>query len=329
MPKTVYRVGLGQRLRNSSKMVLIGLNLLIYFFLLRWAGENIHPGRLMDAFIQIPGWALLCSFCINLLVLALCGVRMALLLGRDFRTTFSIVNIGYALNTLLPLRLGEPIRLYLSHRLFRIPLTGIFAASVAEKLFDLVMVLSLATAILTFVAAELIQVGTLLSVSILTLMCVGAVALFCRHVVRVVKLFPRGSRLRRISIELHKHASGYRIERILITTTGIWALQIFLVFFSFNTYLPEVHISIFEAVALLVVMALAIAIPSAPGGLGLFEAGIVAYLTQKTHVSNEAALVAASIFHIVIIIPSLAVTARVLWNCRTRLKANADVHGIE
>ena len=329
MLKNLRRAGPRQGLRNSSKIVLIGLNLLLYFFLLRWAAQNIHLERLADAFVQIPIWALLGSFCINLLVLSLCGVRLALLLGRDFRTSFSMVNLGYALNTLLPLRLGEPMKIYLSHRLFGMPLIGIFSASVAEKLFDLVMILLLATTILTFAAVDLIQVGTLLSVSVVALMGIMAVVLFRRHAVRVVKIFPRGSRLRRVSIELHKHARGYRIEHILITTTGIWLLNILLVLFSFNTYLPNVHVSILEAVALLVIMAFAIAIPSAPGGLGLFEAGIVAYLTQKHHVGNEAALVAASIFHIVTVIPSLAVTAKVLWSWRTLLKTNADIHGIE
>ena len=328
MPKTAQRTGLWQRLRNPSKIALIALNLIAYFFMLRWAAENIHPETLMDAFWQIPGWALLGSLFINWLALVLCGTRMSLLLGKDFQTSFSIINIGYALNTLFPLRLGEPVKLYLSRKLFGIPLTGIFAASVAEKLFDLVMTLLLVTTVLVFATAELIQVGTLLSISVLVLVGGVTVVLFRRHVVKIVKLFPKGSRLRRIFIELHKHSGGYRIGRILVVTAGIWILNIFLVYFSFNTYLPEIHISILEAVALLMVMALAIAIPSAPASLGLLEAGIVAYLTQQLHVGNEAALISASIFHIVIITPSVAVTAKVLWSSRTRLKANAAIRGI-
>lgn len=328
MPKNVRPSGFGRILRNPSKVVLVALNLFAYFLLLRWAIMNINPGRLMEAFGQIPGWALLGSLFINLLALVLCGARMSLLLGKDFHTSFSIINIGYALNTLFPLRLGEPVKLYLSRKLFEIPLTGIFAASVAEKLFDLVMALLMVATVLVFATAELIQVGTLLSISALVLAGGVTVVLFRRHVVRIVKLFPKGSRLRRIFIELHKHSGSYRIGRILIVTTGIWIMHIFLVYFSFNTYLAEIHISILESVALLMVMVLAIAIPSAPASLGLFEAGIVAYLTQKHYVGNEAALISASIFHIVIITPSAAVTARVLWSSRTRLKTNAAIRGI-
>jgi len=313
MPKAARRHGFLQRLRSPSQIGLIALNIVVYFLLLRWAGENIHLGTLADYFRQIPVWAVVGTLLLNILALALSGHRLGLLVARDFRTAFSITNIGYALNTLLPLRLGEAMKIYLSHSLFRIPLTGIFAASAAEKLTDLVTILLLGIVVLAFAASAHIQAGTLLSISILAILGVGAVALFRRNIVRIVRLLPRGSRMRRISIELHKHASSYPPGSILLATGGIWALNVLLVYFSFNTYLSEVSIGIFESIALLVVMALAIAIPSAPAGLGLFEAGIVAYLTQTSRIGNEAALAAATVFHLAITLPQLIVTAWLLW----------------
>lgn len=307
------RQGLGKRLRSPSTLFLIALNLVAYCLLLQWVRENIQFERLTSYFSQIPIWAILGSLCINLTALAMYGARMALLLGKDFSTAFSIINIGYALNTLFPLRLGEAMKIYLGHRLFGTPLTGIFAASVTEKLIDLGKVLLLAAIVAVFVTGEYIQTSTLLSVTILVVMGAGAVALFRLYIVRIVKLFPKGSRLRRISIELHKHASGYPMGRVLAVTAAIWILNIALVFFSFNTYLPEVHVGILDAIALLLILALAIAIPSAPAGLGLFEAGIVAYLTQKTGVGNEAALAAAFVFHLVITLPQLVMTGWLLW----------------
>jgi hypothetical protein len=85
-------------------------------------------------------------------------------------------------------------------------------------------------------------------------------------------------------------------------------MHVVLVLFSFNTYLTEIRVGVLEAATLLIVMALAIAVPSAPAGIGLFEAGIVAYLTQRTGVGNEAALAAASIFHLIITVPQLFLT---------------------
>lgn len=287
--------------------------------MLRWVAGNIHLERLLSASWQISGWGLLGSLLINLLALALCGVRMSLLLEKDFYTAFSVINIGYALNTLLPLRLGEPVKLYLARKLFHIPLTGAFAASVAEKLFDLVMMLFLIAAILAFTTGKLVQFGVLISVGALVLIVAAITILFRRYVVSIIKFFPKKSRLRRISIELHKHSSGYRIGHIFGVTASIWTLHAFLVFLSFNTYLPELDIGIWEALTLLMVMGLAIAIPSAPAGVGLFEAGIVAYLTQAHNIGNEAALVAATAFHFVITFPQLLVTLWLLWSRRREL----------
>ena len=316
MSKAAHHQGLGHRLRSPSTLLLIGLNLFIYFLMARWVSENIHPATLADYCSRIPVWALLGSLAFNLLALALYGVRMALLLNRDFFTAFSIINIGYALNTLLPLRIGEGIKLYLGRRLFAVPLTGIFAASVAEKLFDLVKILLLGAVTFGFASGDYIQVTTLAFIGVFVFAAAGSVVIFRRHIVRIVKLLPRGGRLRRVSIELHKHAGSYPMLRILVVTICIWFLNIALVFFTFNTYLPGLHVSILEAIVLLLIIALAIAIPSAPAGIGFFEAGIVAYLTQRSGVGADAALAAASVFHIVITLPQVLMTAWLMWRQR-------------
>jgi uncharacterized protein (TIRG00374 family) len=297
---------------------LIGLNLVVYYLLLRWIVGNIQPARLVDHLGQIPAWALLGSLSINLMALVLYGVRMALLLGRDFRTAFSIVNIGYALNTLIPLRLGEAMKMYLGHKLYGIPTVGIFAASVAEKLADVIKLLLLGIVVAVFTAGELVQTSVLFPVAVLVFLGAAVFVLFRLYIVSIVKLLPKRGRLRRISIELHKHAGSYPVRRILAISFAIWTLNVTLVFFTFNTYLPELHISFLDAATLLLITALAIAIPSAPAGIGLFEAGIVAYLTQKSGVGNEAALAAATAFHLITTLPQLAITGWLLWS-RARL----------
>jgi uncharacterized protein (TIRG00374 family) len=308
-----YRYDFGKLLRSPSKLVLVGLNVVVYYLLIQWLARNIHPDKLMEHLGQIPAWALLGSLSINLMALVLYGTRMALLLGKDFRTAFSIVNIGYALNTLIPLRLGEAMKIYLGHRFYRVPLIGIFAASVAEKLADLLKLLLLGVVVVVFTAGELIQSSVLLPVAVLVCVCVATVILFRLYIVRIVKLLPKRGRLRRISIELHKHAGSYPIRRVLTISFGIWMLNVALVFFTFNTYLSGFHINFLDAATLLLILSFAIAIPSAPAGIGLFEAGIVAYLTQKLGVGNEAALAAAAAFHLVIALPQLFITSWLLW----------------
>lgn len=313
MPRAEGRHRLVAKLRSPPRLGLIGLNLGVYYLLLRWLSENIQFGKLMDHVGQIPVWALLGSLAINLAALTLYGARMALLLGRGFRVAFSVVNIGYALNTLIPMRLGEVAKIYLSHRFYGIPVVGIFSASVAEKLADLLKLLMLGAVVAAFAAGELIQTSVLVPLGFLVVIGVAALFLFRLYIVRIVKLLPKGSRLRRIFIELHKHAGSYSISRVLAISVAIWALNVTVVFFTFNTYLPDLHIGILDAAAMLLILALAIAIPAAPAGLGLFEAGIVAYLTQRLGAGNEAALAAAAVFHLVIALPQLVIAGWLLW----------------
>lgn len=325
MPWTEFQHGLGKWLRSPSKLILIGLNLVVYYLLLRWISGNIQPTRLMDHLEQIPVWALLGSLSINLMALVLYGVRMALLLGRDFRTAFSIINIGYALNTLIPLRLGEAMKMYLGHKLYGIPLVGIFSASVAEKLADILKLLLLGVVVAVFAAGELVQTSVLFPVAALVLLGGGTFIVFRLYIVHIVKLLPKRGRLRRISIELHKHAGSYPVRRILAISFAIWTLNVTLAFFTFNTYLPGLNVSFLDSATLLLITALAIAIPSAPAGVGLFEAGIVAYLTQKLGVGNEAALAVATAFHLITTLPQLAITGGLLWS-RARLARGTHDH---
>lgn len=312
MNRIEHHHGVSKWLRSPSKLALIGLNLVICYLLLRWVADNIQLDMLLDYIRQIPAWVLLGALAFNLSALALYGVRMALLLGRDFRTGFSIVNIGYALNTLIPLRLGDAMKMYLSHKLYKTPLVGVFAASVAEKLADLFNLLLLGVAVAVFTAGELVQVNVLLPVAALVCLGGAGLVLFRLYSVRIVKLLPKRSRLRRVFIELCKHARGYSVRHILVISFGIWALNVAIIFFSFNTYLPELHVSLLDAATLLLILSFAIAIPSTPAGIGLFEAAIIAYLTQKLGINSEAALAVATVFHLVAILPQLAIAGWLL-----------------
>lgn len=290
----------------------MGLNLLAYFFLIRWAAYNIDVGRLAGYLREIPLWAIAGSLAIYMATLGLYGIRMALLLGKGFSVAFVIVNIGYALNSVIPLRLGDALKVVIAHRLYLIPLTALFTASVVEKLVDVLKLSLLGGVVVAFAAGSFIQVGVLLPLAVLAAGVAGAIVFSRIFIVRIVRLLPKGTRLRRIFIELHKHTGSYPLGRIFAATAGIWALNVALVHFTFNTYLSGLELSILDAATLFLILALSVAVPSAPAGLGLFEAGAVAYLTQTTGVGNEAALAAAGVFHMVISLPPVIMTGLLL-----------------
>jgi uncharacterized membrane protein YbhN (UPF0104 family) len=70
--------------------------------------------------------------------------------------------------------------------------------------------------------------------------------------------------------------------------------------------------SMIDASALTLVLALAIAVPSAPAGIGVVEAAVVAYLHQSLLIEPNKALASALAFHLVIVVPQIMMTAAIL-----------------
>jgi len=288
---------------------LVFLNLLGYALLLHWMAGNIDPGRLAAYLGGIPVTGIFVSLAVYLTTLVLYGIRMALLLKVGFRISFSIVNLGYAMNALLPLRLGEGFKIVIGHRLYRIPLTALFAASVAEKLADVLKLLLLGAVVITLAAGPSVLASVLVPVAVLAALAIAVIALSRKYMVALIKLLPKGGRLRRTYIELHKHSGDYHLGRIAALTAAIGSTNIALIFVAINGYLPGVTFGVLDAITLFLILAFAVALPSAPAGLGLFEAGAVVYLTQVIGVPEDAALAVAGVLHLVIVLPPLAFAA--------------------
>jgi uncharacterized membrane protein YbhN (UPF0104 family) len=60
---------------------------------------------------------------------------------------------------------------------------------------------------------------------------------------------------------------------------------------------------VFGSITVLLIVALAIAVPTSPAGLGVVEAGIMSYLVAVLGVSKEEALSAALAYHFAITTP--------------------------
>lgn len=290
-----------------SKHSLVILNLIGYVLLVHWVVDNIDPRRFAGYLAGIPVSGIFASLTIYLITLALYGVRMALLLKTGFRISFFIINLGYAMNALLPLRLGEGFKIVIGHRLYQIPLTTLFAASVTEKLADVLKLLLLGAIIAIFAASSFVRANVLTPLVVIAALAIALIALSRKHMVTLFRLLPKGGRVRRIYIELHKHFDGYPLGQIAALTVAIGCTNIILIFVAINSYLPGVAFSVLDAISLFLILAFAVALPSAPAGLGLFEGGAMVYLTQKIGVSDEASLAVAGVLHLVIVLPPLAV----------------------
>jgi uncharacterized protein (TIRG00374 family) len=302
-------------MRNKKligSLVFVGLNLAIFYFLLRWCLENIRLDLLAREFAQMPLTAVALTVMLNLIAIACYALRLGVLIGRKFGISLATTFLGFGLNSVLPFRLGEIAKLYYAKRYFLIPITSLFAATLVEKLFDLSAVAFLAALIVTLADINVIQKSIVIALIAVVLAGYAAVLSYRKLAHHIERVAGTSVRVQALLAALREQSRLHHLHQIVCYTLVIWALNTTVIYAGFSGFLPDYPIGVLDAIALLLISALAIVIPTAPAGIGLFEAGVVAYLTQVRGVPNEPALAAAVVFHIVIIVPLLTAIAWIM-----------------
>jgi len=255
-------------------------------------------------------------------------------LGRiPYRPLLTMTFIGFMANNLLPARAGELVRPILVARKLSLPLTPVLVTTVMERVFDLLGLLfvflvmtyllprSGALAISPELMADLSRAGTLLGSAGLA----GVVLLFVlaanEHVTR--RLFERlASHLpgpsKRLALRLYEGLAaglasfrGIRgplsacILSIIMWMNGAWAIWIMT--WSFNLELPFAAAA-FQSVTL----ALAVALPQAPGFIGVWQVAVSETL-KAWGVAVGAAQGFAVLFWLMSFVPVTVIGLLLLW----------------
>lgn len=218
--------------------------------------------------------------------------RWYVLLDRQIppHHSFQIISVGYFLSGILPFRLGDFARAWMTTRL-RYPIAGFTSLStiVVERLMDLLAVICLLGLTLLFleVPQEVSLIGALMGiVGLIGLFGIGlfaAKSTWAYAIVGiVVKLFPIFKRLD-IETRLTNFLAGIQpLSRFSITIQVIlwtiisWSISVtggyIILFMMFDA--PTLG----AAFALTLFTALSVALPAVPGNLGPFEGATVGAL---------------------------------------------------
>ena len=230
-----------------------------------------------------------------------------LLKGRTtFKRSFFIINIGYLLNNLFPLRAGEIGRAVFMGRASGLGPFHVLATIVLERAFDLMMaaVLLLSTLALAFGQDWMRPVATITLLIVFS----GLVGLFlmARYSSwvhdQILKLGNRWTLVRKFGVP--------QIDALLdglsaLTSLRSFGLALFWVVLSWALWQLIYYVMLIAiapgapfwwAIFMDAVLALGMAIPSAPAGLGVYEASVVAALSVLG-ISTSTALAFAIVMH--------------------------------
>jgi len=228
----------------------------------------------------------------------------------SFKRLFSVTMIGFMANNLLPFRLGEFVRAYSLSSKEKVSKSASLATIFVERLvFDLLMLLLIFGVVLVFsplIVVKELKFGAI--VTIITGLIGLSVAVYLSsrgeresHVLkRLINLFPARFRpviedtVVKFSTGLEFMRDGQRLWWVTFHTIMIWlvmGLSNYFVFLAFGFHLP-----IAASFVLLVVVSIAIMVPSSPGFVGVYHWGAVLSLSFY-HVDESAALSCALVMH--------------------------------
>ncbi len=240
---------------------------------------------------SIQPWVLAVSAGLTLLFLVTRAMAWRMILEKkvSFSQTFWGINVGYLLNNLLPLRAGEFGRAFLVGQSSGLGAMHVFSTIVIERAFDLAFAagLMLSTLPLAF------EMDWAKPVSIITLVLVIAVLVVMYLMARfnekvhgwITALGERIPLVKRFVVpQLDNLLRGLSVlvkpDQFLLCVLWIalsWLMGIFnyyIVVWSFAPQAPLWWGAFVDAV-----LAMGIAIPSAPAALGVFEAALTGALS--------------------------------------------------
>lgn len=327
----------------TRRVLLISVGIIISFAAVMWAARGIEWQRLATVLAGVPSWVTLAAVVVYLLSFAPRAYRSKWMLAGAGQTTLSLAHagesqvMGYAANNVLPLRLGEFVRVFALHKLAGIPrLTGL-ASLLAERILDgLVVVLILGGTVTWFAASHGTHFG---QTAVKPLLYAGAV-LFSTAIITLFFLALMSRMITNLSGRLLPARAHSAVDNILkaLAFFRVPKLALGVVMLSAMVWLVEGSLFVLIISSLgvkepwlvgyfmLAIVNLGILLPSAPGYVGVFQAcGILAF--QILGLPREQGLAASLLIHICQFLPitviGLLLAYRHGWSLKTMGQPNS------
>ena len=227
------------------------------------------------------------------------GIMIDNLISLDQWTLFRFSAIGFMAIGVLPARLGEFVRPYLVKQHSGVKMSATMATVVLERIFDLLtlMVFLFIVLIKIPLPPEIFKAGiTMLTISLILLtvfIILGTKRDFSgRIIARVMGLLP--DRIGKPAVRLaDSFLEGLQLLPdvkktiwVLLLSLAIWLLQGLSNYCMFYAF--AMNLSIYNAFAILAIVALGVMIPAAPGFIGTYHYACVLGLTAFGIAKSEA-----------------------------------------
>lgn len=227
----------------------------------------------------------------------------------DTKALFIPMMLGFAVNNILPLRIGEVIRVYVASKLLAIPKSLLFATVIVERLFDVLAISIIVTTSIVYTTfstyANIDSNPVLLSAISALFFSVAIVAFLVRlkafDADKLKRLLPLNWQ-KRLSIPVYQFTEGltaitgfWSAIFILINSLLQWSLMVLCIYLAmFAVDLDSPQMAMASMVLGLVVFG--VSLPAGPGFIGTIEYAFVFGL-GLFNIDADTAFAAALYYH--------------------------------
>lgn len=277
---------------NRARFLQIALGFAVSVGLCVAVFHDIEWEALGSALLAANWWAFFPASAVFVLHMALRAYRWRLLFPTEERPRFSVLfhalSIGNLASFLLPLRAGEVVRPFALSRKSTLSFPRAFASIIIERFFDLGCVLLTFGLLLTVLPGlpdwsyRGAQGLAFMAAMLLVFLLLG---ILCptwteKIIERCSSWLPKRiqSPVQRISRDFFLGSRELRdigkLSQVLLLTVAVWSTCH--LFFYCYLWLFPIEATVLLAVSVSVIVALAVAAPSAPGFLGVYQVGCIA-----------------------------------------------------
>lgn len=301
--------------RRAPRLLSGAIGVIVSAVLLVLLLHNVDIPRLGDDLARANRWLLLAATLPSFVILVLKVERWRVLFGSEAPprgVLFAALNVGYAVNSLLPARAGDLTSAYWLRRTGGVGLVRALSTIAVERVADgiTVSLLLLSLTRLISVPARFVDLA-LVAVGVFLLLLIGMTALVYvtasrRLAVRVVDT-RWGYLVARLIDGARQAVAGLTVLRsprtaawFVVWTLLIWASTVAQLGFALRAF--NLQLPVMAVVLLTAVIFLGMAIPSAPAYIGVFDYLMVVVLGLYG-VPRTPALAAALGYHAIVFLP--------------------------
>lgn len=290
------------------------INVALFFFIILWLKRHVEIPALEKNIHNVVPFSICTTLFLSFLLLVVYGFRLSCILQIEFSTSFGIACLGHGLNNIFPFRLGEAFKIILAQKIYVIPVVNMLIASFIEKFLDL-LIIFLIGSILLYSKAVVIKTNFFHTGFTLFIFFSCAIMCFCVAAKKFrwnIKCFNKIKIFGEARDFFKQIFNNKKKHEIIFSSMVIWGITFFIFysFFSLNLSSLEFHFS--DAVTLLFLTTVSLALPSAPASLGVFEAAVVYGLIRCHGLDENVAVGLAIVFHFLVTLPQIILMGVIL-----------------